>query len=115
MNYTVWADLSANLGALSTVFSQSDLSEKLNAFMVKLYSKVFDHLGWDAKENEDHLTQMLRSLVIPKLGRAGHEQVIVESCKRFNAFAASGFKEGLVPDLRAGVYSIVPTYICEKP
>jgi puromycin-sensitive aminopeptidase len=77
-----------------------------------LYSNIFEKLGWDGKDGEDHLTHMLRSLVIPKLGRAGHDGIISESCKRFSAFAASGFKDGLIPDLRAGVYSIVIDYFC---
>jgi hypothetical protein len=76
-------------------------------FVSSLYLEIFEKLGWDAKADEDHLTHMLRSLVIPKLGRAGNDAIIAESCKRFSAFAASGFKEGLVPDLRSGVYSIV--------
>jgi puromycin-sensitive aminopeptidase len=106
-DYTVWADLSASLSYLLSIFGQAGLDDKLNQFIVRLYSKVGTQLGWEGKEEEDHLTQMLRSLVIPRLGKAGHDDTISEACRRFNAFAASGYKEGLVADLRSGVYSIV--------
>lgn len=107
LNYTVWADISSNLGALSCLLKQSDLYEPFKKFGISMYSKIVQSLGWDAKPTDDHLTSMLRSLVVPRLALFGHQETISEAQARFKSFSASGYKEGIIPDLRSGVYAIV--------
>lgn len=44
---------------------------KFKLFACDVLRKVGTSVGWDAKPTDDHLTSLLRSLVIPKLGLYG--------------------------------------------
>ena len=51
-NYTVWSDLSSNLGTLAVMLQYTDLKPQMDGFLTKLYSPVADRLGWEAREGE---------------------------------------------------------------
>jgi puromycin-sensitive aminopeptidase len=104
-NFTVWSDLSSNLGGLSLLFQTTDFNDNYRAFIRKLFTPVMATVGWDAKPSEGHLTAMLRSLVIGRLGRAGDQSVIEEARKRFVAHC--GGSASIPADLRNAVYSTV--------
>jgi len=102
-NFTVWSDLSCNLSMLSVLYETTEFRENLRAFIRKLFTPVMSTVGWDAKPGEGHLTSMLRSLVIGRLGSAGDQSVLTEARKRF-ADHCSG--ASLIPaDLRGPIYS----------
>ena len=104
----MWADLLANnFNELRTILLQSEVYGKFKKFGVDLLQQIAGKVGWDVVENEDHLASLLRSLVVPKLGILGDETNIKEALARFDAFVNSGFKEGISPDLRGGIFSIV--------
>jgi puromycin-sensitive aminopeptidase len=106
-NYTVWADLiHNNLSDLYHMLMLTPLKPSFRQFGVNLLSLIADKVGWEAKDDEDHLASLLRSLVIPQLGSYGHRPTIQEACRRFARFVATGFKSGLSPDLRGGVYAL---------
>lgn len=54
-NYTVWSDISTNLGTLSTLLSHTDFLEELQEFIVDLFSHIGLKLGWDPKHGEGML------------------------------------------------------------
>jgi puromycin-sensitive aminopeptidase len=104
-NFTVWCDLSSNLGGVGYLYSTTDFSDNFRAFIRHLFTPIMAVVGWDAKPGEGHLTTMLRSLVVGRLGRAGDQSVIAEARKRFAAHC-----DGTAPlpaDLRNAVYSTV--------
>jgi len=103
-NYTVWSDLSSNLSTLSILLQYSDFHENFKAFIRSLYSTIMANVGWDAKQDEGHLTAMLRSLVIGRMGNADNKSVITEAKARFDAHCDGS--STLSADLRAAVYSI---------
>ena len=51
-NYTVWSDLTTNLGSISIILQYTDLHDNYKAFNRKLYASIGAKLGWDAKEGE---------------------------------------------------------------
>ncbi|CAD5123517.1 DgyrCDS11856 [Dimorphilus gyrociliatus] len=106
-NYTVWNDLSTNLSSVSLLLQYTDYHDLMKAFTRKLYNPICDSLGWDSVEGEGHLTSMLRSLVIGKLGRAGEPKVIAEAKRRFKLHCSSDTK--MAADLRKAVYTTVLT------
>lgn len=106
-NYTVWNDLTSNLASISVLLQYTDFYDLMKAFNRKLYGPIGKSLGWDPKEGEGHLTSMLRSLVIGRLGRAGDENVIAEAKRRFKLHCSSENK--LPADLRSSVYTTVLT------
>jgi len=104
-NYTVWSDLTTNLGSISIILQYTDLHDDYKAFNRKLYAGIGAKLGWDPKEGESHLDSMLRGLVIGRLGRTGDEATVEEARKRFAAHLDGS--QTLPADLRGPVYSIV--------
>ena len=51
-NYTVWSDLSCNLGVLSSLLSNTDFHEEIQEFIRDLFTPVGLSLGWDSKPGE---------------------------------------------------------------
>lgn len=51
-DYTVWSDLSLSLGTQGLLIQSTDATDEMKAYNRNLYSKVFQSLGWEAKENE---------------------------------------------------------------
>lgn len=51
-DYTVWSDLTGNLGQISILLQNTDGFEDFKTFSKKLYKPVAQSLGWDAKESE---------------------------------------------------------------
>ncbi|XP_053118204.1 puromycin-sensitive aminopeptidase isoform X3 [Hemicordylus capensis] len=104
-NYTVWSDLSCNLGILSTLLSHTDFYEEIQAFVRDIFSPIGEKLGWDPKPGEGHLDALLRGLVLGKLGKAGHKATLEEARRRFKDHVEG--KHILSADLRSSVYVTV--------
>lgn len=104
-NYTVWENLSGNLGMLSILFQHTDFHGNFLAFVRKLFGPVMKRIGWEPTDGEGHLTRMLRSLVVGRLGRAGDEAVIKEARERFAKHCDGS--QVLPADLRSAIYGIV--------
>lgn len=51
-NYTVWSDLSCNLGVLSSLLSHTDYHEEIQEFIRDLFTPIGLKLGWDSKPGE---------------------------------------------------------------
>ncbi|XP_039666978.1 puromycin-sensitive aminopeptidase [Perca fluviatilis] len=104
-NYTVWSDLSCNLGVLSSLLSHTDFHEEIQEFIRDLFTPIGLELGWDCKPGEGHLDALLRGLVLGKLGKAGHKPTLEEARRRFRDHVEG--KQNLPADLRSPVYVTV--------
>uniref|UniRef100_A0AAR2KT23 Aminopeptidase n=1 Tax=Pygocentrus nattereri TaxID=42514 RepID=A0AAR2KT23_PYGNA len=104
-NYTVWSDLSCNLGVLSSLLSYTDFHEEIQEFIRNLFTPIGLKLGWDSKPGEGHLDALLRGLVLGKLGKAGHKATLDEARRRFKQHVEG--KQILPADLRSPVYLTV--------
>eukprot|EP00079_Xenopus_tropicalis_P018894 XP_012808030.1 PREDICTED: aminopeptidase puromycin sensitive isoform X1 [Xenopus tropicalis] len=104
-NYTVWSDLSCNLGILSTLLSHTDFHEEIQCFVRDVFSPIGQRLGWDPKPGEGHLDALLRGLVLGKLGKAGHQPTLEEARRRFKEHVDG--RNVLSADLRSPVYVTV--------
>ncbi|XP_012990861.1 puromycin-sensitive aminopeptidase isoform X2 [Esox lucius] len=111
-NYTVWSDLSCNLGVLSSLLSHTDYHEEIQEFIRDLFTPIGLKLGWECKQGEGeppgaggHLDALLRGLVLGKLGKAGHKPTLEEARRRFKDHVEG--KQILSADLRSPVYLTV--------
>ncbi|XP_030076716.1 puromycin-sensitive aminopeptidase isoform X1 [Microcaecilia unicolor] len=104
-NYTVWSDLSCNLGILSTLLSHTEFQEEIQLFIKDIFSPIGQKLGWDPKPGEGHLDALLRALVLGKLGKAGYQPMLEEARRRFKDHVEG--KQPLLADLRSAVYVTV--------
>lgn len=105
-NYAVWSDLNSNISSLSILLWCDDEAHKsFRKYILKLFKPTYDSLGWDPREGEGHLDEMLRTLVISRCGSFGNEDTINEARKRFDAHLQETAK--LDANLRSPVYSTV--------
>ncbi|XP_070570374.1 puromycin-sensitive aminopeptidase-like [Ptychodera flava] len=111
-NYTVWTDICNTLGTLSGLLIHTDFHDSLKGFGRTLLSPVAERLTWDAKDGEGHLDSLLRSLVILRLGRFGHPEIVAEAKKKFEAHASG--QEKIPADLRSPVYHGVLAHADEE-
>ena len=51
-NYTVWSDLSCNLGVLSSLLSHTDFHEDIQELIRDLFTPIGLKLGWDSRPGE---------------------------------------------------------------
>uniref|UniRef100_S4RRJ8 Aminopeptidase n=1 Tax=Petromyzon marinus TaxID=7757 RepID=S4RRJ8_PETMA len=104
-NYTVWSDISCSLTALSSLLSNTDFYQVFQDFTIDIFAPLGQRIGWDPKPGEGHLDTLLRSLVLGKLGKAGHGPTVEEARRRFREHVDG--KHLLPADLRGPVYVTV--------
>ncbi|XP_064113032.1 LOW QUALITY PROTEIN: puromycin-sensitive aminopeptidase-like [Macrobrachium nipponense] len=112
IDYTVWSAVHNCVARLNQLISHTDFHSSFAAFVRKLFSKIGQKLGWEAKHGEKHLDTLLRSLVLGQLGLYGDEEVVAEAKKRLSAHVAS--TSTLPADLRSPVYKTVVSQADEK-
>ncbi|KAM9792467.1 puromycin-sensitive aminopeptidase-like [Neosynchiropus ocellatus] len=104
-NYSVWSNVSSNLGVLLSLLSYTDFHREMQDFVQSMFLPVSLELGWDRKPGESHYDCLLRSLVLQKLGNTGHQPTVEEAQRRFREHLRT--KQPLVADLRTPVYLTV--------
>jgi len=110
-NYLVWSEVLSSLSNIRSIFSDDpQVSEGLRAFALKLVTKATDQIGWEFGASDDYLTGQLRAQLISTAGLAGHEGVIAEAKKRFDAFAKNNDKKAIHPSLRTATFKIAIKY-----
>ncbi|RWS09721.1 Puromycin-sensitive aminopeptidase-like protein [Dinothrombium tinctorium] len=104
-NYSVWLSISDCLTELSTLLSHTDLNQVFNAYGRRLFSNVYERIGWEQIENEHHSDALLRSVVIMKLILFEDAKLIEEAKSRFENHVNG---TAIIPaDLRTSVYGAV--------
>ncbi len=99
-NYTVWLEIAMGLGRLEQLLAKTAAEKQLNQFILNLFSPVFARVGWNKLEKELHTDSLLRSLVISRLGRSGHAEIVSKARSKFS-------KGNVHPDIRGAVYAVV--------
>ncbi len=99
-NYSVWLEIAMGLGRLEALLAKEDSKKNLDRLTIDLFSPVFARLGWNKIDKESHANTLLRSLVISRLGKSGHRDVINEAKKKFEM-------GDVHPDIRGAVYATV--------
>jgi aminopeptidase N len=104
-NYTVWSDLTDNLNTVLSIWAQEPVYPLLQKYMIKLYRKIGERVGWESNPKEDDLTKLLRSDVLLVLGTHGDQSVIAEARRRFAKYLQQ--PNTLNPNLRETVFKLV--------
>jgi len=104
-NYSVWASISSIMEKLNALLGNTDSHDEFKAFGRRLFSRIEEKVGWDAKDNETHLDALLRSLVLTRMISFDNQKTIQDAQTRF-ALHKSG-KSPIHADLRSAVYKAV--------
>ncbi|KAH8252193.1 hypothetical protein KR026_011809 [Drosophila bipectinata] len=104
-NYTVWTAITNSLTNLHILISHTDLMDDFHRFGRSLYEPVATRLGWEARDGENHLDTLLRSLVLTRLVSFRSDEVIEVARHRFRSHVNG---TSLLPaDLRTTCYKAV--------
>ncbi|XP_076055525.1 puromycin-sensitive aminopeptidase isoform X1 [Oratosquilla oratoria] len=104
-NYTVWSEIHHCIAKLNQLISNTDYHPLFAAFVRRLFSKIGDKLGWEAKAGESHLHTLLRELVLTQRGLYGDKEVVEEAKRRLDRHISGAAT--LPADLRSPVYKTV--------
>ncbi|XP_030380282.1 puromycin-sensitive aminopeptidase [Scaptodrosophila lebanonensis] len=104
-NYTVWTAITNSLTNLHILISHTDMMDAFQSFGRKLYEPVAERLGWEPREDENHLDTLLRSLVLTRLVSFRSDEIIEEGRKRFRSHVNG--TNPLPADLRTTCYKAV--------
>ena len=102
-DYTLWAEIAANLGEIKFLFAHTPLKEGLDTFTRELTAPILKKLGWDEKAGEEHTTILLRATILGATGLSDDQSVIKEAQRRFEQHVKN---KNLNPNLRSVVYSL---------
>jgi aminopeptidase N len=97
--YAVWEELSENLAGLASLYRSEPFFGKYQSFLLKLYSKHMEILGWDAAPGESQRMGTLRGTIINMLGMAGDASVCEEAYRRFCEFESNPESSSVPGDL----------------
>jgi len=104
-SYIVWNNISQQLAKLSVILADQEYYDDWIRFKLDLLSGIKQSVSWEPEAGEDHLTTLLRSLILCELGRTGDEEIRQEAKRRFDQHSSG--KTQISPDIRAAVYKIV--------
>ncbi len=102
-NYSVWVELAANLGQVSSLIAQEKFYHQFEKYAREIFSAIFPKMGWQKKKKEKHTDTLLRSLVLYHLGSYGNEEIIKTAQKMWQDHQNNKIEA----DLRGVVYNLV--------
>ncbi|KAG8413539.1 hypothetical protein J3459_015283 [Metarhizium acridum] len=101
----VWTQVLDSIGSVKSVFNEDkEIKKGVENFALKLISDKVKEIGWDAAENEEYLTTMLRKRIIGVAVASGHAEAEEEALRRFNAWHENAEANPLPPSLRLPVW-----------
>jgi aminopeptidase N len=104
---SVWEIIAGSVGSIRSVLSKTDEDDELRnlmkPFVEELASLQLKRLGWDEKDNEDHLDTLLRPIIIGMTVGADSEKELKKALELYNQKITS--HKHINPDLRGIVYS----------
>jgi aminopeptidase N len=89
---------------LVSMYKDESFFPKFQSYLIKIFGKQAELLGWDAKEGEDAIIGSFRSAVIGVMGGAGDEATLDEAHRRFTAYCEGG--PAVAADLRKVCYKL---------
>jgi puromycin-sensitive aminopeptidase len=109
--YIVWQGLSSVLHGLDSIVSDDEaMSASFKPFAKGIVLKLASKVGWEAQATDEHLTTLLRGMMINLLSdfAADDDEVAKEALTRFNAFLEDADDVTSLPtDMRTPVFKIV--------
>ena len=103
-DYSVWAALASQIGAIESLSRAEHYLERFRAFGRKLTETLVRSVGWEAPADEPHLRTLLRTVALSAAGGFENSAVLDEATARFARFLDDD--SSLRPDLRALVYNL---------
>jgi puromycin-sensitive aminopeptidase len=105
--YACWLDVVGSLGELGAVFAseEASLRDQFDRFACELLRHTAQQLGWKPKTDEEHVTALLRSLLVGALVKHSDSNAVAEARRLWKAELEG--TDRVPADLRLAVMSSV--------
>ncbi|XP_053994553.1 puromycin-sensitive aminopeptidase isoform X1 [Hylaeus volcanicus] len=104
-NFTVWSSIDNILRKIGILISHLDFQDSFEAWGCNLLIDITMKLGWIPNKLESHCDNLLRSLVLGRMGALNDTYTIEQAKTRFDLYVTK--KQHLNADLRSPVYRTV--------
>ena len=87
--YAVWTGLLDGLDEIAELLmggAKTETSKLLSRFILRLIQPVMRRVGWDHRDDDDHLTQLLRARMLEAAVEYGDQPVEQEAKRRFDLY-----------------------------
>ncbi len=111
-SYISWAEIASDMGKIKNLLFGEKIYNDFENFIVELFTKIGDTVGWEKKKNEDHSITLLRSIVLGVLARNKDKKTVEKALDLFKKDKAGSIK--LDSDLRSMVYVVAAENGSEK-
>ena len=105
--FVVWNEIITRISAVRNtwIFEDEAVKDALKAFQLTLCSKKAHELGWQFKEDEDHILSQFKSLMFGSAGMAGDKKILAAAREMFDKFK-KGDHAAVHPNLRGSVFAM---------
>lgn len=109
-DYACWLDVVGSLGELGAVFASDEpsLRSQFDRFACDLMRYTAERIGWKPEPNEEHVTALLRSLLLGALVKHADSSTVNEARRSWKA--EQDGMDRVPADLRLAVMSAVVQY-----
>ena len=106
-SFVVWSELASRLGAIKNawLFAPEDEKDALKKLQRDLMAPLAHRVGWEFKDDDDELTQQLKSLAFGVAGLSG-DPIVADAAMAMFKKMADGDVDAIHPNLRSSVYAI---------
>jgi aminopeptidase 2 len=105
--FVVWNEILSRINALRNtwLFEDEAVKDALKSFQLTLCSAKAHELGWEFKEDEDHIMSQFKSLMFGSAGLAGDAKIQAAAREMFDKFK-KGDHSAVHPNLRSSVFAM---------
>jgi len=105
--YVVWDEIITRISTVRNtwLFEEEAARDGLKTFQRELVSKKAHELGWQFKEDEDHITAQFKGLMFGSAGIAGDQKIVSAARDMFDKWAAGEY-DAIHPNIRASVLAM---------
>lgn len=105
--FVVWNEILSRINALRNtwLFEDESVKDALKSFQLTLCSTKAHELGWEFKEDEDHILSQFKSLMFGSAGLAGDSKIQAAAREMFDKFKKGDYS-AVHPNLRGSVFAM---------
>ena len=105
--FVVWNEILTRVNAVRNtwLFEDEAIKDALKSFQLTLVSAKAHELGWEFKEDEDHILSQYKTLMFGSAGMAGDKKVQAAAREMFDKFKKGDYA-AVHPNLRGSVFAM---------
>ena len=100
----VWTELLYGLHTMQNLVYEQTCYKNYTRYCRQLLTNIYSDLGWKPRENDGHLTSLLRTQILSSLGQFEDQEILKTACGRFYDSLDNANK--LPADLRKVIYAL---------